>query len=692
MIGFLFIFCFLTGFSFINIVKKKEELLNIIIYSIPIGVLIHSIIFIILCIFKIYYSKWLFIIFSLLTLLSFVYRQIKIEISNKKIPFYYYLFLGFVVIRLLMMANTGFFEFYNYDEFTAYQKNVTYLYSFNRFDIIFDTFAPINYFIGFMSLEFTGLSLTSARLFAPIFYALTSLFIFKKLIDNKVDRHIASLLSMLFLISSSEMLILAKSFYTNIYFMFYFIAGAFGIIEYFILNEKNKIPIFSLIMCLGAMLTRKEALYFIIFILFVFSIYLLIKKQINKKNFLILNSLSLITIIWSIVYKIFVIPKEIDMEKQGPILEKLTTRLDFSNLKIHLKNLWDQTFGLNAYYFNTLMYLVFAFVFFYLVFKIFKKNKNKITKSVIWIMFFEFVYIGIVVLTEFFDFTINEFLNAASFSRYLSSIIPINFILLGIILFSNSNSNHNLEQTEHKQLKINRKNPKILLIIPAYNEEKNILRTYEQIKDYNKLNKCKYDVIVINDGSKDNTSKICHENNIPVIDLVRNLGIGGAVQTGYKYAFEKDYDIAIQFDGDGQHDVNYIKDIINPILAGDSNMVIGSRFIEKSKSGFQSTKARRLGINIISKLIKIKTGIKIYDTTSGFRAGDKNVIMQFAHTYPTEYPEPISSVEIINHNMKIVEVPVNMKERKEGNSSITSWKQVYYMINVILTILLMKRR
>ncbi len=232
---------------------------------------------------------------------------------------------------------------------------------------------------------------------------------------------------------------------------------------------------------------------------------------------------------------------------------------------------------------------------------------------------------------------------------------------------------------------------KIVLIIPAYNEEENILKTYKTIEEYNKKNKTNYDCIVINDGSLDNTSKICHENHIPIIDLIRNLGIGGAVQTGYKYALENNYDIAIQFDGDGQHDVNYIKEIIKPILEKKANMVIGSRFVDNTKSDFKSTKARRIGINIISKAIKLKTKIKIYDTTSGFRAGDKEIIKQFALTYPTEYPEPISTVEVINHHFKIAEIPVNMKERVGGKSSISSWKKAYYMINVILSILLMRK-
>lgn len=236
-----------------------------------------------------------------------------------------------------------------------------------------------------------------------------------------------------------------------------------------------------------------------------------------------------------------------------------------------------------------------------------------------------------------------------------------------------------------------KKERKILLIIPAYNEEGNILKTYNKVVNYNKKNKEKYDVIVINDGSTDNTSKICHDNGIPVVDLVRNLGIGGAVQTGYKYALKNGYDIAVQFDGDGQHDVNYIKNIIEPILKKEADLVIGSRFIDKSSSSFKSTFSRRAGISLISFVIKLKKGKKIFDTTSGFRAANKDVIGLFTANYPIEFPEPISTISVLQNNFKVEEVAVSMNKRETGKSSISSWKNVYYMINVILSILLMKR-
>ena len=233
---------------------------------------------------------------------------------------------------------------------------------------------------------------------------------------------------------------------------------------------------------------------------------------------------------------------------------------------------------------------------------------------------------------------------------------------------------------------------KILLIIPAYNEQDNILKTYNTVINYNKKNKENYDVIVINDGSTDQTGKICDDNNIPVIHLIHNLGIGGAVQTGYKYAYENNYDISIQYDGDGQHDVAYVKKIITPLLEEKADFVIGSRFVGKTNDGFQSTFARRVGIRIVSFFIKLVTGKKVYDTTSGFSACNKNIIKQFSNSYPKEYPEPITTVELLKRGYRLSEIPVEMKERDGGTSSIHSWKTVYYMINVIFSILIVGTR
>lgn len=229
---------------------------------------------------------------------------------------------------------------------------------------------------------------------------------------------------------------------------------------------------------------------------------------------------------------------------------------------------------------------------------------------------------------------------------------------------------------------------KVLLIIPAYNEEENILNVCKKIEEYNEKCNQKIEYIVINDGSKDNTLNILRENKINHINLINNLGIGGAVQTGYKFAYENNYDIAIQFDGDGQHDINYVSNICKPLIDGQVDMCIGTRYLDKSSSKFQSTAIRRIGSSLISVFIRIFAGKKITDPTSGFRAVNKTVIEEFAKEYPKEYPEPESTVSLLVNNYKIMEVPVSMNERIAGKSFVTPFKSVDYMIKVLLAIII----
>ncbi len=220
-----------------------------------------------------------------------------------------------------------------------------------------------------------------------------------------------------------------------------------------------------------------------------------------------------------------------------------------------------------------------------------------------------------------------------------------------------------------------------MLIIPAYNESKNIPRLIESI---NALNEG-YDILVVNDCSTDNTKNVCRELGVNTINLPANLGIGGAMQTGYKYAYYNNYDIAVQVDGDGQHNPIYIKDVIREVKSG-YNMCIGSRFI--NKEGFQSTLMRRVGITYFNYLIKMLTGISITDPTSGFRAADKTTINLFRKYYPVDYPEPETVVLLKKNGLKIKEIPVIMNERLEGKSSIDSFKSIYYMIKVSVAILI----
>lgn len=223
---------------------------------------------------------------------------------------------------------------------------------------------------------------------------------------------------------------------------------------------------------------------------------------------------------------------------------------------------------------------------------------------------------------------------------------------------------------------------KTLLIIPAYNEEANI----EKVVDNIIQNYPQYDYIIINDGSKDRTEEICRKRNFNYLTLPVNLGIGGAVQTGYLYAREKGYNIAVQIDGDGQHDIAYVQDVIQPILEGKADVVIGSRFLENK--GFQSSAARRFGIKFLSALIKICTWKNIKDVTSGFRAVNERFIRIYANDYPTDYPEPEAIVSAVMHKGRVMEIPVIMKEREQGKSSINFSKSLYYMIKVSLAIII----
>mgnify|MGYP001005592921 FL=1 len=223
---------------------------------------------------------------------------------------------------------------------------------------------------------------------------------------------------------------------------------------------------------------------------------------------------------------------------------------------------------------------------------------------------------------------------------------------------------------------------RVLVIIPAYNESKNI----NQVVDNLIQNYPQYDYVIINDGSTDNTARVCQENGFNYVSLPINLGIGGGVQTGYLYARNHHYDIAVQIDGDGQHNPKYIRNVIEPIVNQEADIVIGSRFL--TGDGFQSSTVRRFGIRFLSDLIHICDGIRIKDVTSGYRAVNRKFIEIYAKTYAQDYPEPEAIIAAAQYGAKIQEVPVVMMERTGGVSSISTWKPFYYMLKVSLAILL----
>ena len=222
---------------------------------------------------------------------------------------------------------------------------------------------------------------------------------------------------------------------------------------------------------------------------------------------------------------------------------------------------------------------------------------------------------------------------------------------------------------------------KTLIIIPAYNEAENIKNVVDNLAE----NFPQYDYVIVNDSSKDDTEMICRQNNYNYLSLPINLGIGGGVQTGYKYALEHGYDIAVQHDGDGQHDPVYIEKVIQPILDGKADIVIGSRFL--LGEGFQSSASRRAGIRFLSALIRVFCGAKVRDVTSGFRAVNGRYIKFYAEDYPSDYPEPEAIVTASLDGARVQEVPVQMRERRRGVSSINLKRSVYYMVKVSIAIL-----
>jgi glycosyltransferase involved in cell wall biosynthesis len=227
---------------------------------------------------------------------------------------------------------------------------------------------------------------------------------------------------------------------------------------------------------------------------------------------------------------------------------------------------------------------------------------------------------------------------------------------------------------------------KKICIIPAFNESESILKTVQNIRE----SAPDFDVIVINDSSKDNTLDICREHNIPVLDLPINLGIGGAVQTGYLYALKNDYDIAVQMDGDGQHDARFLSMMEKTLEDKHADMVIGSRFIKKE--GFQTSGIRRVGIGIFRFLTRYLFGKEITDATSGMRMSNRRTIELFVKDYPRDYPEPETVCRLLRKHYKVLEVPVMMRERENGVSSISMKKSVYYMVKVTLAILIERIR
>jgi glycosyltransferase involved in cell wall biosynthesis len=223
---------------------------------------------------------------------------------------------------------------------------------------------------------------------------------------------------------------------------------------------------------------------------------------------------------------------------------------------------------------------------------------------------------------------------------------------------------------------------KLLAIVPCYNEEATVSAVVREIKSA----RPDADVLVVNDGSKDGSAIAAESAGAFVVNLPYNMGIGAAMQTGYKYALRGGYDIAVQVDGDGQHDPAELGKILTPVQNGEADVVVGSRFMDGE--GFKSTPMRRLGIGMFSKVLSVLTGEPVSDPTSGFRAAGRKAVGLFAGEYPEDYPEVESLFLAHLAGLKLRETPVLMRPRGGGRSSITPVRSAYYMVKVMMVLFL----
>ncbi len=219
-----------------------------------------------------------------------------------------------------------------------------------------------------------------------------------------------------------------------------------------------------------------------------------------------------------------------------------------------------------------------------------------------------------------------------------------------------------------------------IAIVPAYNEEDSVGRVLDELRAFDPG----LEVVVVDDGSTDRTADTARARGAHVVRLPFNLGIGGAVQTGFRYAWEHGFEIAVRVDGDGQHDPRELGAVLEPVLADEADIAVGSRF--SGRNGYRSSRSRRIGIRLLAWCVSALTRQRITDPTSGFQAANRLGIRLFAADYPHDYPEAEATVMVFKHRLRLQEVPVAMRARETGRSSITALRSVYYMVKVLLAI------
>jgi glycosyltransferase involved in cell wall biosynthesis len=227
----------------------------------------------------------------------------------------------------------------------------------------------------------------------------------------------------------------------------------------------------------------------------------------------------------------------------------------------------------------------------------------------------------------------------------------------------------------------------IVAIVPAWNEAGAIGGVVDEILAFDPT----IHVVVVDDASDDDTASVAQRHGATVLPLLFNVGIGGAVQTGFRYARDEGYEIAVRLDGDGQHDASELGKLIAPVRAGEADLVIGSRFVDPGGT-YRPPFARRMGIRIFARLVSLLGGQKVTDTTSGFSAMNRAGIELFAVEYPHDYPEVEATLVALRSGLRLVQVQVEMRERQAGTSSITFVRSLYYIVKVMLALLVASLR
>jgi hypothetical protein len=334
-----------------------------------------------------------------------------------------------------------------------------------------------------------------------------------------------------------------------------------------------------------------------------------------------------------------------------------------------------------------LVSIFFSFFILAFIFSLVKRRRIREEYSLLW-----FVMSFILLYLSFDRFAIDRIGNlfGIAYPPSMLTLMTTGFtflVLIHLTVVATQLSEQNKELIQ--EMGLDRLGPaalrgEILVIVPAYNEELNIGSVLD---DLHKV-RLAIDVLVIDDGSSDQTAKVARASGqARVINLPKNLGIGGAVQTGFKYAARNGYGTAIQFDGDGQHLAAEIPRLVETLQEHSANMAIGSRFLEES-AGYRSTFTRRIGIRLFQMVNSVLIGQRVTDNTSGFRAYDRRAIEFLAHHYPVDYPEPEAVILLGRNGFRIAEVSTRMRERQGGGSSIHGVTGVYYVIKVLLAILM----